>query len=303
MNDCSSYKIGNCELYHGDCLNIMDFLIEKGIKVDAIITDPPFEITACKFDKAIPFNKHIVIPKRKKEIYLYMDEWVLKEAFRTGKSVLACKEEFTNKCKDGMWDKIKKLRKINAVIALFGSSPYSCFLRLSNLNEFKYELIWDKILKTGHLNSKIRPMSKHENISIFYAEKATYNPIFEKGSPLHGEGIKRKSSSINSLNYGKQNRGYSDRKGSTLKYPSSIIPIQKLHPSKCIHPNQKPIEIMEYLIKTYTNENDLVLDFTAGYFTTCIACLNTGRRCIAIEKEQHFFNLGKERIIKHITKI
>lgn len=228
----------------------MDKLIQKNIKFDAIITDPPYGITANKFDIIIPFEQ--------------------------------------------MWFKINKLRKNNIPIILFGNEPFSSALRLSNLKEYKYDWIWNKILKTGHLNAKIKPMLQHEIISVFGKGKINYYPIMEEGKPQHGEGNRKR---IHSINYSKQNNNYKDKKGNTFKYPSTLsIKIQKVHPSKCIHPNQKPVLLLEYLIKTYTNKDDLILDFTAGSFTTAVACINTNRKFIGIELDKKHYNNGINRI-------
>jgi len=237
-------------LIHGDCLEEMDKLIEEGVKVDAIICDPPYGSTQNKWDVVINFEE--------------------------------------------MWRCIKKIRNIKAPIILFGSEPFSSFLRLSNLKEYKYDWIWDKILKTGHLNAKKMPMGQHEVISVFGQGAINYYPVMEEGKPQHSEGSKRGNN--NSSDYGKQTRDYEDKKGTTLKYPTTLS-FQKIHPSKCVHPTEKPINIAEYLIKTYTKEGDLVLDFTMGSGVFGEACKKMGRDFIGIDNgicDKEGINKGKK---------
>lgn len=196
-----------------------------------------------------------------------------------------------------IWDELNRIVKPNGAVVLFGSEPFSSYMRMSNIRDYKYDWIWNKILKTGHLNSKIMPMGQHEIISVFGRKKINYYPIMKEGIAQHSEGSKRGDN--NSDDYGKQNRNYEDKKGNTLKYPSTLsLDFQKVHPSKCKHPTEKPIELMEYLIKTYTKENETVLDFTMGSGTTGVAAKNTNRSFIGIEQDQNYFNIAKERINK-----
>jgi site-specific DNA-methyltransferase (adenine-specific) len=204
---------------------------------------------------------------------------------------------------DKLWEAYKRIIKDNGAIALFGAEPFSSMLRLSNIKNYKYDWIWNKVLKTGHLNSKIMPMSQHETISIFGYDKINYYPIMEKGKPLHSMGDKRKKGNMDSDNYGKQNSDFNDKTGNTEKYPSSLsIVLQKVHPSKCLHPTEKPISLMEYLIKTYTNEGETVLDNTMGSGTTGVACVNTNRNFIGIEKDDNYFNIASKRIKNHTAQ-
>jgi len=201
-----------------------------------------------------------------------------------------------------MWQRLDKLIKLNWAIVLFWSEPFSSALRMSNIKNYKYDWVWDKKLKTGHLNAKHMPMGRHEIISVFQsASKIKYYPIMEKGKPTHSQGVKRNSSY--SENYGKQKNNYPDKKGNTLKYPTTLsIDFQKVHPSKCIHSTQKPVDVMEYLIKTYTNEDELVLDFTMGSGTTGVACHNLNRRFIGIELDDKYYEIAKDRIKNNRSK-
>jgi site-specific DNA-methyltransferase (adenine-specific) len=201
---------------------------------------------------------------------------------------------------DKLWEQYERVIKPSGAIVLFGSEPFSSYLRISNIKNFKYDWIWNKILKTGHLNSKIMPMGQHETISVFGYSKINYYPIMKEGSPEHGRGDKRKKGNMDSDNYGKQSVDFIDRTGNTEKYPSSLsLVFQKPHPSKCIHPTEKPVPLFEYLIRTYTNEGETVLDNCIGSGTTAIACKNTNRNFIGMEKGQEYFDLATKRIDDH----
>lgn len=163
----------------------------------------------------------------------------------------------------------------------------------------KYEWIWEKTTATGHLNSKKMPMKAHENILVFYKKLPTYNPQKTTGhTPVHSYTKYQDDGS----NYGKTKIGISGG-GSTERYPRDII-IFKTDKQYCsLHPTQKPVALLEYLIKTYTNENELVLDNCMGSGSTGIACINTNRRFIGIEKDDKYFNIAKERIENHIKEL
>ena len=197
-----------------------------------------------------------------------------------------------------MWNKIKKIRQDVTPIILFGQSLFFAELIISNKKEFRYDIVWDKQLTTGFLNAKRMPLRKHENIAIFYKKLPIYNPQFTKGQPLHSKGINYKNKNIKNQNYGMFNHTDDTRKGSTDKYPTSVIHFQKPHPSKQIHPTQKPLELIEYLIKTYTNKEDIALDFTSGSGTTLLACLNLNRRFVGIELNEEYCEITKNRLLE-----
>lgn len=244
------------KLMHGDCLKKMDELIKSGVKIDAIITDPPYGTTACKWDTIIPF--------------------------------------------DEMWKRLKTLRKEETPIILFGSEPFSSALRMSNIKEYKYDWIWVKNLKTGNLNARKMPMKGHEEILIFYKKSATYNPQKRKRTIEVKAGNKRNSKTSV---YGKQKELYTDRQSDWINPDTVIKYIKCVHNSfGKLHPTQKPVELLEYFIRTYTNENEIILDFAMGSGTTCIACINTNRDFIGIELEKEYFEIAKERIIKYIRE-
>lgn len=143
-------------------------------------------------------------------------------------------------------------------------------------------------------------MRRHEQIAVFYKKQPTYNPIFTQGQPLHGKGNKYKTSSIKNHNYGDFKILEDYRKGNTNKYPTSIISIQKVHPSKTIHPTEKPLELMQYLIKTYTNPGEKVLDNCMGSGTVGIACVNCKRSFIGIEISKNYYDIATARIYKKL---
>ena len=246
------------DLYNDDCLEIMDSLIEKGMIVDAIITDPPYGTTACKWDNIIPFDK--------------------------------------------MWERLNKLIKPNGAIVLFGSEPFSSALRMSNIKNYKYDWIWEKNSTSGFALAKKQPMRNHENISIFYMKQPTYNYVKEKR--------KMNQNSQKRMNY-----DFTSKKGNNvinngikkvqyipesieLAYPKTVKFFENIpnNSKDRFHPTQKPVALMEYLIKTYTNENETVLDFTMGSGTTGVACKNLKRNFIGIELDEKYFKIAKDRI-------
>ena len=171
MNRDEKYK-----LYQGDCLEVMDKLIEHGIKVDAIITDPPYGTTACKWDSIIPFNRYIVIKEGKRDKILYKDEFMLRK-FKEGINIKEAEKEWKENSKEGMWEKINKLIKPNGAICLFGSEPFSSALRMSNIKNYKYDWYWDKNSSGNILCTKYMPLKVIENICVFSNNgKCNYNP-------------------------------------------------------------------------------------------------------------------------------
>jgi len=280
-------------LINGDCLEVMDKLIEDGIKVDAIITDPPYGTTACKWDSVIPFNKHLMLPKSnrsKKLIPFYYDDYLLKVIDEGGNYEEAI-DYFNENCKEGMWDKLNRLIKPNGAIVLFGSEPFSSALRMSNIKNYKYDWIWDKKIPSGMSYAKYRPMQQTERISIFTNNglKIMYNAqMILRDKPIKGGGMS-KGETTNNQNLKALKKTYN------YKNPTTLLKFDKIRKGS-LHPTQKPVALMEYLIKTYTNEGDLVLDFTMGSGTTGVACKNLNRKFIGIELDKKYFEIAKERI-------
>ena len=228
-------------LKNKDCLIAMDRMIEKGIVVDAIITDPPYGTTACKWDSVIDF--------------------------------------------DEMWVRLNKVIKPNGAIVLFGSEPFSSALRMSNIKNYKYDWVWKKNNATLFQHAKKMPLCEIEQISVFAKKQPTYNP---QGLKPLGK-INKRGSIGNNLGQGTSNEYIQTH----TNYPRRILEYSK---DGKLHSTQKPVALMEYLIKTYTNENELVLDFTMGSGTTGVACKNLNRDFIGIELDESYFNIAKDRI-------
>jgi len=233
------------DLKHGDCLEIMKTMPNDSI--DAIITDPPYGTTACKWDAAIPFEP--------------------------------------------MWEELKRVVKNNGVIVLFGSQPFTSALVMSNPKMFKYQWIWEKSKASGYLNSKKRPMVSHEDIAIFCKSTPIYYPQMTKGDP-YNKGTALRNTNV----YGNQ-KITTVKNDEGLRYPRSVQYFKTAESEgKVYHPTQKPLILMEYLVKTYTQENNTVLDFTMGSGTTGVACKNLNRNFIGIESDERFFKIAQERI-------
>ena len=190
-----------------------------------------------------------------------------------------------------LWEQYEKIIKDNGCIALFAQTPFDKILGASNLKLLKYEWVWEKEQGTGHLNAKKMPLKIHENILIFYKKLPIYNPQMTQG---HTPSAKNGSHKKEQTNYGKFN--HVSTGGSTTRYPKSIIKFNRVYSHNLIHPTQKPVELIEYLIRTYTNENDLILDNCMGSFTTAVACINTNRNYIGFENNDKYFELGQKRL-------
>lgn len=232
------------QLFNGDCLEVMDKLIADGIKVDAIITDPPYETTACKWDNIIPF--------------------------------------------DEMWERLNKLIKDNGAIVLFGSEPFSSALRMSNIKKFKYDWIWDKKKAGNIMLCKYQPMKVTENIMVF--NKHNYFPIMELRETIKKSRCYSIGETMGGVLKDKSLKTY------THRYPKNILTFSNANQKGKVHPTQKPVALLEYLIKTYTNEGETVLDFTMGSGSTGVACKNLNRNFIGIELDKKYFDIAEKRI-------
>lgn len=188
-----------------------------------------------------------------------------------------------------LWEQYRRVSK--GAIVLTAQTPFDKVLGASNLSMLRYEWIWEKTHPTGHLNAKKAPMKAHENILVFYEKQPTYNPIKTTGH-ARKTAVKRKDATET---YGTQTfleLGYD----STERYPRSVLVFASDKQKSNLHPTQKPVALMEYLIKTYTNEGETVLDNTMGSGTTGVACVNTGRNFIGIEMDPSYFNIAQQRI-------
>ena len=197
---------------------------------------------------------------------------------------------------DKLWKEYERIIKDNGAIILFGQGIFFAELICSNKKLFKYDLVWDKKLVTGFLNANRLPLRVHENIAIFYKKLPVYNPQFTEGKPLHESS--RKEDERNQ-NYGKFKRTPA-KKGNTKKYPRSIVPFQKPSSSKQVHRTEKSLELLEWLVKTYTMEGDLVLDNTMGSGTCGLASIKNNRKFIGIEKEKNYYDITLKRIYEYL---
>lgn len=248
--------MSDIQLYNGDCIEVMQNLIDKGVMVNAIITDPPYGITACDWDKIVPFDK--------------------------------------------FWEKVKGLRVPGANIVIFSKQPFTTMVNASDISEFKYEIIWKKQQSTNPMCAKKRVMPIHENISIFYDKPGTYNPQMRMGFSNY-EGFKSSddAKTVGEI-YGNAKSVHRDCSDGS-RYPISVIEFNNVR--KAVHPTQKPIDMMEWLVKTYTNEGDLVLDPFMGSGTTGIACKNLNRNFIGIEKKMVNILKWRKRGLKNYETI
>ena len=192
-----------------------------------------------------------------------------------------------------LWEQYKRVIKKNGAIVLFAQTPFDKVLGCSNLPMLRYEFIWEKTEATGHLNAKKAPMKAHENLLVFYSAYPTYNP-----QKTHGH---QRKTAMNVDRATKQSDCYGAQDGithydSTERYPRSVLLFSTDKQKSTLHPTQKPVALCEYMISTYTNEGDTVLDNCMGSGTTGIACANLGRRFIGIEKDGEYFQIAKERI-------
>jgi len=238
-------------LHLGDCLEVMQGIPDGS--VDAVICDPPFGTTACKWDSVIPFEP--------------------------------------------MWAQLKRIVKPNGAIVLMASQPFTSALVMSNVAMFRYQWIWEKNKATGHLNAKKRPLVSHEDVVVFSKATTNYFPqgLVEKETPSISKGDRgRKGVGSSGDCYGAATKDAVQTHGN---YPRSVIKFTVDMKAE-FHPTQKPVALMEYLIRTYTNPGETVLDFTCGSGTTGVAAANTARRFIGIERDPDYFTVAQSRIQK-----
>lgn len=195
-----------------------------------------------------------------------------------------------------LWREYERVIKERGCIALFAQGVFFVELVQSNRKIFRYDLVWDKVLTTGFLNAGRMPLRQHEQIAIFYKKMPEYHPQFTTGQPLHGKGTAYREKEHKNNNYGRFHMTDDLRKGNTQKYPTSIIRVPKPHPSVALHRTEKPVELLKWLISTYTSEGDFVMDNCMGAGGCGVACTQTGRRFIGIEKDPAYFSVAKRRI-------
>jgi len=241
-------------LINGDCLEEMKSIPDGSI--DAIITDPPYGTTACKWDSVIPLSD--------------------------------------------MWEQLNRIIKPNGAIVLFGSEPFSSYLRISNIKNYKYDWVWRKTRPSGCMNAKKQPLRDLEIISVFYKKQCVYNPqgILNCRIEHNITAGRAKNGGI----LGRNGKKVGKHKQTQTNYPKQVLDFNSVH-NVGSHPTQKPVALMEYLIRTYTNENETVLDFTMGSGTTGVVCKNLNRDFIGIEMDKEYFEIAKQRIESAQTQL
>lgn len=194
---------------------------------------------------------------------------------------------------DDLWRQYKRIIKDNAAIVLFGSGMFTSDLMQSAKDIWRYNLIWQKTTVTGFLNAKKMPLRKHEDICVFYKKLPVYNPQMTHGHPRKVSTAEHKRNSKQTTNYGEHGLHSYD---STDRYPTSVLTFATDKQKCALHPTQKPVELLEYLIETYTNPGDIVLDNCMGSGSTGVACVNTDRQFIGIELDRDYFVKAEDRI-------
>jgi site-specific DNA-methyltransferase (adenine-specific) len=228
----------------GDCLELMRALPDGS--VDAVIADPPYGTTACKWDAVIPFAP--------------------------------------------MWEQLRRVAKPNAATVLFAAQPFTSALVMSNPREFRYDWVWHKSRASGHLNAKHRPMQAHEHIVVFGRREPSYFPQMVAGNPYRI----RRSGTKTGAQYGAHTAIEGDYDGQ--RWPRSVQEYSPGANGTKLHPTQKPVDLLAYLVRTYTNPGDTVLDFCMGSGTTGVACAQEGRDFIGIERERAYYEIAQRRI-------
>lgn len=198
---------------------------------------------------------------------------------------------------DPLWKQYERVIKDNGAIVLFGNGMFTADLMVSNRKLWRYNLIWQKTQPTGFLNAKKMPLRSHEDICVFYKKLPTYNPQKTTGHPRKVSKAEHKINCKETLDYREHGLSTYD---STERYPKSVWTFAKDVQTSALHPTQKPVALIEELIKTYTNPNELVLDSCAGSCTTAIAAINTGRKYICFEKDKEIFKIGCQRVVDHL---
>lgn len=284
------------KIYHGDCLDIFKDIDANSI--DLILTDPPYQTTCCHWDKMIPLNRFVEVNVKNKKVIMYEDEYIKYYLHTTYSSYFYFRDEFDEIAIDGMWQYLKRIIKKNGAIIFTAVQPFTTILINSNVDMFKYCLVWEKTKAANFMNAKNMPLKLHEDIVVFSngtcangsKNKMVYNP---QGVKSVDKAWHRPQKYSSEHKYSRPSHKL-NRNIKSENYPSSVIKIGSEH--NPLHSTQKPVKLMEYLIMTYTNENDVVLDFCIGSGTTAIACIRTNRGYIGIEKDEKYFKIAQDRI-------
>lgn len=282
----------NYILQQGDCIPLMADISDQSI--DCIITDLPYGQTKNNWDIVIPFNDYIIVKIKNKEKILYQNEfllWCYQNNKANYKTALAFFKE--NK-RTGLWTHYERIIKDNGAIILFGNGMFTADLMESNRKMWRYNLIWEKTQPTGFQNANRMPMRNHEDMCVFYKKLPTYHPQKTGGHIRKVSTAAHKRNCRQSTNYNViKNYTYD----STERFPRSIWTFSKDIQKSALTPTQKPLALIEELIKTYTDEGDCILDSCMGSNTTGKACQNLNRRFIGIEKDKDTFQIAERRML------
>ena len=255
-----------CTLIHGDCIEEMMKLADDGVKVDLVLTDPPYSALICDWDNIIPFKE--------------------------------------------MWECLTQITKETSPILLFSNDVFGAELKLSNPDYYKYQWVWNKEFSSNFMQAKLRPLIPLEYVNVFYRKQPIFNPqrrakTIDYDATRTSECDKKTKVNHNNVHGTYYIKKFYEDDGT--RYPINLITVNnqknECNNSNRVHPSQKPIELLEYFIETYTHPNDTVLDFTMGSGSTGVACLQTNRNFIGIELDEKYYNIAKKRCSNYQSKL
>ena len=300
-NDFDTEKTVIHQAFCNDCLTVLPSLPDNSF--DMILCDLPYSITNNTWDSPVALEDYIIVGERKITFTeLNNALWVpRKRQFAKEQQTLwellsqpmgNIVRHWNENKQPGLWSNYKRIIKPHGVIVLFGAGMFSSELMRTGKDLWRYNMVWEKNHATGFLNANRMPLRIHEDILVFYKKLPAYHPQKSTGHPPVHSYVKHTS---DGTNYGKTKLEISGG-GSTERYPTSVWRFSSDTQKAALHPTQKPLALCEELIKTYTDEGNLVLDNCAGSFTTVVACDNLNRNWIAIEKDEGYFQVGMERV-------
>ena len=276
------------KVYNEDCLIGMQKIKDKSI--DMILCDLPYGTTQNKWDSIIPLNDYIEIEIKNKIVCMNENEYKL-YCFENNIPLEIFKIRWKEKSKKGLWTHYKRIIKDNGVIILTSQGNFTSKLISSNEEMFKYKIIWEKSKSTNFLNSKKQPLRKHEDICVFYKKQPTYNPQMSEGE-AYNKGTRK-----NQLTGSYGDFKPVEVKSNGERYPTDIVYFKTAESEgEVYHPTQKPVELGKYLIKTFTNEGDVILDNTCGSGSFLVSAILEKRNFIGFEKNENVELFKKDDI-------
>lgn len=273
-------------LIHGDCMDSFGLIHDHSVNL--VLADPPYGITQNTWDVVLPFDDFIEYDGKN----LNYEKYLL-HCFKKNIPYKDANEEWNKRKQQGIWSQLDRILADRGVVILFSAGIYTKTLMESTTIPWRYNLIWQKTTPVGFLNANRMPLRAHEDILVFYKKLPTYNPQKTTGHPRKVSTVEHKRNSKMTEDYGKYTaKGYD----STERFPTSVLTFATDKQKYAAHGTQKPVALCEWLIKSYTNEDDTVLDFCMGSGSTGVAANNTKRDFIGIEKDADFFDIAKKRI-------